>query len=232
MPITEELSAETAGVVAVVDAGEEKEPGGGERLAVWHVAVTPEDPGPRLRGAWVIDQTADADGFARLVRNRPVWPLSARAAEAAGEFASFLVDAEATDAAVVDAVAALDSAFASGKEAAGPSAKWVRPDWAVSARLVEGAGAAEVAGDSADSEGREEAEGGAGETATRGGPMDGDPLAARALTGAKALEELAIQWASTQALRTAKQGKAGSRAFLLAAELGGPEPAALPLAGR
>ena len=56
MPNTPELRAEVAGVVAVVDTSREGET---VRHAVWHVAIAPDDAGPRLRGAWVVgDESA------------------------------------------------------------------------------------------------------------------------------------------------------------------------------
>lgn len=202
MPNTPELREEVAGVVAVVDVARKGEAG---HYAVWHVAIAHDDGGPRLRGAWIGEIGEELDA---LVRTRPVWALSPEAVTAVGDKPEFLVDPEATDAAVDDAVHALDQAFADEKSRTGNN--WVTPDWAVRSRLA-GEGNSHV-----------------GEPA---GVID-DELRRRVLEHARALEEVALEWAQTQSLRTSRQGKAGSRDFLLAEELGGPHAAPLPLAKR
>lgn len=206
MPNTPELRAEVAGVVAVVDtdttaAGTD----GTVRHAVWHVAIAPDDAGPRLRGAWVVGEREELSG---LIRTRPVWALSAAAESAVAGDAGFLLDAPATDAAVGNAIVALDNAFAEEKKRTGNN--WVTPDWSVSARL---------AGEDRDTE------------AESDGLIDNE-LRRRVLRHARSLENLAIAWAQSQSLRTSRHGKAGSRDFLLSEELGGPHPAPLPLAAR
>lgn len=220
MPITDELREEIAGVVAVVDVEELEDTGvedsgaedpdagspgaattAGRRFALWHVAVAPADPGPRLRGAWVLDSAAELEPF---VRHRPTWALSAAAADAVRDHASMLVDGAATDDAIAASVAALDAAFTAEVERTG--ATWVRPDWSVTARL---------AADDPDS-------------ATT--DVIDDELVARVLVHARSLENVARQWAAAQSLRTARQGRAESRAFLRAEEFGGDEPAPLPVA--
>lgn len=202
MPNTPELRAEVAGVVAVLDTSRE---GGTVRHAVWHVAIAPDDAGPRLRGAWVVGSDDELSG---LIRTRPVWALSADAESAVANEAGFFLDAAATDAAVGDAIAALDNAFAAEKARTGNN--WVTPDWWVSARL---------AGEDRDTESESD------------GLID-DELRRRVLRHARSLENLAIAWAQSQSLRTSRHGKAGSRDFLLSEELGGPHPAPLPLVAR
>lgn len=200
MPNTPELRAEVAGVVAVVDTSREGET---VRHAVWHVAIAPDDAGPRLRGAWVVGEREELSG---LIRRRPVWALSADAKSAVSDEADFLLDAPATDAAIDGAIAALDTAFAEEKKRTGNN--WVTPDWSVSARL---------SGEDEESEIEVNID---------------DELRRRVLWHARSLENVAIAWAQSQSQRTSRQGKAGSRDFLLADELGGPHPAPLPLAAR
>lgn len=206
MPNTPELREEVAGVVAVVDVTGEGE---AARYAVWHVAIACDDGGPRLRGAWI---GAPGDGLDALVRTRPVWALSPEAEKAVGSQAQFLVDAEATDAAVAAAVDALDQAFAEEKTRTGNN--WVKPDWSVSVKLA------------ADEDSQTDA------GTCEATDTIGDELRSSVLRQARVLEELAIAWAQTQSLRTSRQGKAGSRDFLLADEFGGPQQAPLPFAKR
>lgn len=199
MPETPELRTEVAGVFAVCDA---RTTADGTRYAVWHVGTAPEDTVPRLRGAWVV---TDDDRLAELLRTRTVWALGTDAAAAVTEHGGELLDAQGTDTAVREALAALDAAF--DAEVASSGKKLKRPEWGVTVEL-------DARGDEAD-----DADTDAAADDTH------DELVAGVLRAARRLEALARQWSGAQSLR-------GARTFLRSEELGGTTAAPLPYATR
>jgi hypothetical protein len=100
--------ANEADVVAVVNAD-------ADRVAIWHVVVSPSYPMSRLSGAWV-------DGTANHVATRVILPFGGQLPDALTHLASAsagVIDVPATLAAISERIAHLDKLHESSKNAAG-----------------------------------------------------------------------------------------------------------------
>jgi hypothetical protein len=122
--------ANEADVVAVVNAD-------GDRIAIWHVVVSPSYPLSRLSGAWIHASTG-------LVGTRLILPFGGQLPDALTYLASAsagVVDMSATLAAVSESVAKLDALHESSRNGVGKSRApiewpalplpldWTSPPW-------------------------------------------------------------------------------------------------------